>query len=206
MNQEQKHDSENKECRLDDIFILIRKDPLTDAKKYFNRAIETTRQAMALKTTSFENYVLCLQIQIMSQLYVENFDGTIAIIRHKLEIFSKMNEVKKLYYYMFFNCADLDSKEIKTAYSIYQFMNKLKMICVINDEFIKNKLTISVDRPWYYLSSSIIRGMDIDITDPMIKFKADGKAIIIFRTGCTGWALISWNINLFKKKFSQNII
>jgi len=157
-------------------FELIKKDPLNDAKKYFNEAIRTSRQAMVLKDTSFENYLTCLQINVMSQLYTENHDGAIVIIRNKLKEFIKRPEIKILYHYLYFAGSDWKSQEMKIAYLIYNFINKLKMIKVVDDEFVNNVLTVRINRSLFHPSGK--SGTWIDISNPMIKFRTLEEKVI----------------------------
>ena len=52
----------------------------SSAKKYFNQAIIESQRVMSLKHTSIENYVTCMQIQAMSQLFVDEYEPTCSLI------------------------------------------------------------------------------------------------------------------------------
>jgi hypothetical protein len=172
----QEFDQEFKHECIDDIFSLIKKDPLKDARKYFDRAIDASTQALSLKKTSLENYLICLQIQIMSQLYTENFQGASAIIRIKLKEFMKKPEISTLYNHLYFDGADLLSEEINLAFLICKFINKLKLLKVIDNEFIKNDLHIRVARSKFHPSGKC--GTWIDISNPMIKLKTTKQKVV----------------------------
>jgi len=145
-----------------------------DAKKYFNQAIITSREAMSISTTNLDHYFLCMQIQFISKLSTENFQGVKSCIRNELKDFILRDDVKTLYSYLFYYGAEWNHKEMKFAYSVYKMMNRLKLLSVVDDEF-ERELKISVNRS--IISPISDRKYYSKISNPKIKLKTTVRKV-----------------------------
>lgn len=158
----------------------IKKNSLTDAIKYFNDAIRTSNEAMALKSTSLENYLLCMQIRFLCQLFSENFHGARMSIRSKLKEFVKRPDVNAIYCHLYFDGADWNDREMKIAYVIFKMFEKLEKLKIIDADFITDELYTIVCRSNYHPLEQLT--MRINITNPQIKLKSFGDKVVDYGT------------------------
>jgi hypothetical protein len=164
-------------------------DSIKDARRYFKQAIISARKALSLKSIGYTNRILCLQIQFVCRLCVENFVGTVSIIRKDIEEFVKNPETEKLCRYLAYDGSTWDSQEMKNAYILWNLFANLKKLNVIDEEFIDKHMRVSVSRssmhPLEIADTSRWLISCVDITNPCIKLKTTGEKAkeIAFQVG-----------------------
>jgi hypothetical protein len=164
----------------------LKKDALNDAKKYFEWAIMASTKVLSLKSTTLNNYILCMQILFLSQLFSENYYGVCASIRDNLKDFikKKNTELIAIYYYLFFDGSNWDDNEMKLAYVLFRLFAQLRKLKVIDETFISFELNIVVARPILHRLKE--EKTFIDITNPRIKFRKMSEKVGEYAIRTTG--------------------
>jgi hypothetical protein len=154
-------------------------DSIKDARRYFKQAIISARKALSLKSTGYDDRILCMQIQFVSRLCVENFVGASSIIRNDIKEFVKNPETEKLFHFLAYDGANWDSKEMKNGYILWNLFANLVKINVIDKKFIAEHMHVSVARsslnPLEIADRCRSSISYVDITNPCIKLKTTSK-------------------------------
>lgn len=162
-----------------------------DSVKYFNEAIKNCVEAMSLKNTKITNYIIAMEIKLISQLCTENILGVSRNVKRMLLSFSQRSDVREMYQDLAYVGYTWEDHQMKNAHTLYKMCKFLRENKIIDEKTLK-ELDFKVRRGEYHplVGENGEWPLTTSIADPVVRYRTTSDKAIS-ATGQVGLGIVT---------------